>query len=225
MPSNCNNSGGYPRYRNCSDNLDEHFVDNNSNTSKYDKKTSSSGSWNTTTLTNAYDDFATFKFTNDVRVTSVTIGLWDWNSEKVGEEQYCKYGYGAYCFQWGTRNIYDYSIDLSFNTSDSVAGPWSALHIDLGSSAPSQGDSFVVNLFGPYSLNDYFSLGAGFGLSHTGFKIKSLTVDNSPPAQLDCNAFPDLCPGTVPVPGTLSSLGLAALAMAAVGRLRRRRAV
>jgi len=214
----------------CVVNGDDHFVDNNDNTADKQKRVKSNGNWGSwqslSTFTNSYDDFATFKFTNDVRVTSVTLGLWDWNSENTGTEQYChRYWPNNTCREWRTRNVYDYSIDLSFNTSDAVAGPWSALHIDLGSSAPSQGDSLVVNLFGLYPINNYFSLGAGFGLSNTGFKIKSLTVDDSPPEQFDCSAAPTLpeCSTTVPEPGTLSSLGLAALAMAAVGRLRRRR--
>lgn len=136
---------------------------------------------------------------------------------------YCKFGFGNQCFQTGVRDVFDNFIDISFNTGDNVGGTWITQHIDIGHNTPSQGDSFVLNNFGAYGLNDYFSLGAGFGLSGTGFKIKSLTVDDQP-ARLDCNAFPDLCPGTVPEPGTLSSLGLGALAMAMVGRIRRRRA-
>lgn len=217
-PGNCS-SNTYPRYRNCDSNPDEHFIDNNNNTSEYDKKENSNSNYVGYNLVNAYDDFARFAFDANVRVTSITLTLFDTNRIQTG----CLHPQqGGRCDR--DDRIYDYWIDVMFNTQDGLSGPWSAMKVGLGSGndAPS---TVTISTLGLYTPNDFFYFGAGFGKDGTGFKIKSLTVETAP-EQLDCNAAPTLpeCSNnTVPEPGTLSSLGLAAIAMAAVGRLRRRR--
>jgi len=225
-PNICSsNTNTYPKYSDCKSKPDEHFIDNNDNTSRYKKKESSTSDKVSYNLVNAYDDFARFAFDANVLVTSITLTLFDTNRIESG------------CSGPLDRNgkcdeddrIYNYWIDVMFNTQDDLTGPWSAMKVDLGSgdNAPS---TFTINTLGLYTPNDYFYFGAGFGKDGTGFKIKSLTVDMAttepPPEGLDCNVAPTLpqCSNnTVPEPGTLSSLGLAAIAMAAVGRLRRRR--
>jgi hypothetical protein len=214
-------------YRCASGSTDAHYVDNSGNGATVERRTrnsstSSWGSWRNYQDVRI-DDFVRFQFDTNVLVTSITLGIWDYQTDQNG----------GGCKTWrngivggSCREYYDlYFVDVSYNTGDANSSPWSHLQLNLGTSAPASGQEFTFSPFGLYTANDWLGFGAGFGNSGTGFKIKSLTVETAP-EQLDCNAAPTLpeCSGnTVPEPGTLSSLGLAALAMAAVGRLRRRR--
>jgi len=204
---------------------DEHFVDNNSNEARIQRRTwnSQNNKWGDWTnfgnrSTQRLDDFVAFQFDSDVLVTSITLGIWDYKVDENGGE--CKsWKRNGECDKYYDR----YYIDVSFNTGDSNGSPWMNLQLDLGKSAPDSGAQLTFSPFGLYTANDWLRFGAGFGERDTGFKIKALTVET--PERVDCSNAPDLpeCSTTVPEPGTLSSLGLAALAMATVGRLRRRR--
>ena len=218
------------QYRCVSGGADDHYVDNNSNRAQIQRRTwsSSSQNWRSwsdygNSISLRFDDFVGFQFDTDVLVTSITLGIWEYQTDdNAGGCKRWKDGIvGGQC-----REYYDlHYIDVSFNTGDSNSSPWTHLQLNLGTSAPSDGQVFTFTPFGLYTANDWLRFGAGFGESGTGFKNKSLTVETAP-EQLDCNAAPTLpeCSNnTVPEPGTLSSLGLAAIAMAAVGRLRRRR--
>lgn len=210
-------------YRCANGSTDAHYVDNRGNGATIERRTrnnanSNWGNWRDWEDVKI-DDFVRFQFDTNVLVTSITLGIWDYETDDNGGG--CK----RYWSNGSCREYYDlYYIDVSFNTGDSNSSPWTHLQLNLGTSAPSEGQVFTFTPFGLYTANDWLRFGAGFGESGTGFKIKALTVETAP-EQLDCNAAPTLpeCSTTVPEPGTLSSLGLAAIAMAAVGRLRRRR--
>jgi len=193
---------------------DAHYFDNNGNGAQVRGTKSGPDTYSPVRI----DDFARIRFDADVTVTSLTLGLWDWDSEKSGTEDYCtRYYSNGSCRSWGKRDVYEYFIDLVFNTGDSESSAWTPLRVSLGANAPDTGDTLVVNTLGAYAPNDWFGIGAGFGLSGTGFKLMAMTVTRT-----EEGGGGGATGQSVPEPGTLASLGLGAFAMALAGARRRR---
>lgn len=192
------------RYR-CNTGSDAHYVDNSGNGARIERSvatpcTSGSGcvnglrwgSYRTYEAVPAYDDFVRFQFSTDVVVTSITLGIWD-AVDLAGSSLE--------------------RIDVSYNAADAIGSGWTAGSLDFNWTSNGQTITFSPTA---YVANDWFGFGAGFGLSGTGFKIKSLTVEV--PERQSCEAP---C-GSVPLPGTAALLGLGAAAIGWSSRRRRR---
>jgi len=211
-------------------------------------KSGSSSDEHTVDNYNNNEDYVKFSFTNalnnatDVRVTSVTLSCigcdlgtpgtasytipgyyTNENCRRVNHHTVCDQVWHDPVFVPGTPGTGD--ADISYLVG--LLGPgWSTGSV----SGLGYNDTYTYTFDGgighlpTLGLSNLFRLGAKFGDNNDDFKIMSLTVEENLQG-LDCvpGVVVEGC-STVPEPGTLSSLGLAAFAMAAVGRLRRRRA-